>query len=173
MEDEVSATDPTNTVAALFPLKLFHTTNRYLAYCDLPWSQTPDGAMLIIQCGRDGSRAHIPVPSNSGCANTRRRCVDYVFYYPNQKLQAGGACGLAACGGSLQASAFDADSDFNRTFGVVDTCTTDVAGDGEVSSTCPFALLRQSPRRGRQQTQRSASSLFLACKRPNIACSKP
>lgn len=65
-----------------------------------------------------------------------RRCVDFIYYYPNQKIPESGACGLYACGGTLEAMELEADSDFNRVFGVVDTCTMDVADDVEVGS--PF-----------------------------------
>lgn len=52
------------------------------------------------------------------------RCVDFVFYYPNQNIPNAGSCGLGSCGGSiLGESKLDDDSDFNRTFGIVDTCT--------------------------------------------------
>lgn len=52
------------------------------------------------------------------------RCVDFIFYYPNQKIPVSGSCGFEYCGGSLLGTLeLDDDSDFNRTFGIVDTCT--------------------------------------------------
>lgn len=62
---------------------------------------------------------------------TTTRCVDYVYYYPDQKVPSSGSCGLMFCGGGIiGASELSADSDFNRTFGMVDTCTA--SADGEV-----------------------------------------
>lgn len=59
--------------------------------------------------------------------------MDFVYYYPNQKVPLSGGCGLGVCGGDVAGSAIlEADSNFNRTFGIVDTCTTGVAEDGEV-----------------------------------------
>lgn len=60
-----------------------------------------------------------------------RRCVDYVFYYPTQRVPNSGSCGLAACDGYIEGSALGADHDFNRTFGIVDTCTTNMAEEEE------------------------------------------
>ena len=59
------------------------------------------------------------------------RCIDYVFYYPNQRVPNAGACGFDACDGFINGFyEFEAGHDFNRTFGIVDTCTMD-AEDGE------------------------------------------
>lgn len=76
--------------------------------------------------------------------HTPRRCVDFIYYYPNQKIPGSGACGIYACGGSLETTELEADSDFNRIFGLVDTCTMDVADDVvEVGS--PFEYYYNHP----------------------------
>ncbi|CAM9478820.1 unnamed protein product, partial [Ectocarpus sp. 12 AP-2014] len=54
-----------------------------------------------------------------------KQCIDYILYYPDQRLPNGGACGFFACDGSiLSYSELEEDSDFNRTFGILDTCTS-------------------------------------------------
>ncbi|CAN0057481.1 unnamed protein product [Scytosiphon promiscuus] len=59
-----------------------------------------------------------------GLGSEQEMCIDFVYYYPDQMLPASGSCGYDSCGGGVLAtSALSADSDFNRTFGVVDTCT--------------------------------------------------
>lgn len=65
-----------------------------------------------------------------------RRCMDFVFYFPKQKVPDAGMCGLGACGGNIgSASELAAEHDFDRTFGIVDTCATNnVAEDAEVRS---------------------------------------
>lgn len=60
-----------------------------------------------------------------------------MFYYPNQRVRESGACGLASCGGSFdEAGELAAEYDFDRTFGIVDTCTASGIEDEEVNS--PF-----------------------------------
>lgn len=72
-----------------------------------------------------------------------RRCIDYIYYYPNQRVPDSGACGVYACNGNLlEWSELDADSDFDRTFGIVDTCTMDVADDVGVGLLHPSASFR-------------------------------
>lgn len=65
------------------------------------------------------------------------RCIDFVFYYPNQRVPFSGSCGLGACGGDIgDYAALDAESDFDRTFGIVENCTANAGDDSEVSSPC-------------------------------------
>lgn len=55
---------------------------------------------------------------------TMARCIDFLYYYPDQMMPDSGGCGLMLCGGGiLGMSELAADDDFNRTFGIVDTCT--------------------------------------------------
>eukprot|EP00752_Nemacystus_decipiens_P002628 g2460.t1 len=64
-----------------------------------------------------------------GLGSEQEMCIDYVFYYPNQGLPDTGACGFGACGGFIDDfSELEAGHGFNRTFGVVDTCTTNEDG---------------------------------------------
>ncbi|CAM9653269.1 unnamed protein product, partial [Scytosiphon promiscuus] len=76
-----------------------------------------------------------------GLGSEQEMCVDYVYYYPDQKVPDSGSCGLMYCGGSvLAASELSADSDFNRTFGMVDTCdatTNNEVGNDASSSPRP------------------------------------
>ena len=59
------------------------------------------------------------------------------MYYPDQNIAMSGACGFETCGGSMdEADELAADSDFDRTFGIVDTCFT-AAGDDEVCALVP------------------------------------
>lgn len=54
------------------------------------------------------------------------------MYYPDQNVPMSGACGFAMCGGSIDGvDELAADSDFERTFGIVDMCST-TEGDDEV-----------------------------------------
>lgn len=55
------------------------------------------------------------------------RCIDFVTYYPDQKIPLSGSCGYDACGGTLVDTVeLAANSDFNRTFGTADaSCPTD------------------------------------------------
>ena len=55
-----------------------------------------------------------------------RRCIDYVAYFPDQRIPQS-ACGYMRCGGEyLGTMELAADSDFSRTFGAASaTCTTD------------------------------------------------
>ncbi|CAM9984682.1 unnamed protein product, partial [Pylaiella littoralis] len=66
-----------------------------------------------------------------GFGSEGEMCIGYIFYYPNQNIPDSGTCGVSACGGGLlEESALDDDSDFNRTFGIVDTCPVgDTAAD--------------------------------------------
>ncbi|CAM9945366.1 unnamed protein product [Scytosiphon promiscuus] len=65
-----------------------------------------------------------------GFGSEEEMCVDFIYYYPDQKMPSSGSCGLMFCGGSLlELSALPDDSDFNRTFGFVDTCTASEDGD--------------------------------------------
>ena len=60
------------------------------------------------------------------------RCIDYVFYYPNQRLPFSQTCGLGACNGfSGGISGLAAEHDLDRTFGIVDTCTASIVDDAE------------------------------------------
>lgn len=60
--------------------------------------------------------------------------MDIVYYYPVQPVPYG-SCGLFACGGILVdgINELGANSNLNRTFGIVDTTCADILG--EVS--CP------------------------------------
>lgn len=49
------------------------------------------------------------------------RCIDFVYYYPVQPIFMGG-CGLYLCDGDYENFTLDADSNFNRTYGVVESC---------------------------------------------------
>lgn len=51
-----------------------------------------------------------------------------MYYYPDQQVPFSGACGYEMRGGELvEESAFSDDYDFDRTFGIVDTCTASAA----------------------------------------------
>lgn len=55
------------------------------------------------------------------------------MYYPDQNVPIAGACGLDLCGGYMDGpEELPADSDFERFFGVVDTCSDAAAGGDEV-----------------------------------------
>eukprot|EP00903_Cladosiphon_okamuranus_P014858 g13759.t1 len=76
-----------------------------------------------------------------GPGSENEMCIDFVFYYPAQRVPFG-ACGLGVCAGSVGDHALlGAEDDFDRTFGIVDTCTTDTddaadnAEEGDSSST--------------------------------------
>eukprot|EP00904_Undaria_pinnatifida_P011279 jgi/Undpi1/7281/HiC_scaffold_22.g09754.m1 len=59
-----------------------------------------------------------------GFGSENEMCVDFVFYYPSQYMPASGTCGYASCNGSLlDYAVLPADSDFGRTFGIVDDCS--------------------------------------------------
>ena len=59
-----------------------------------------------------------------------RRCIDFVFYYPDQNVPMSGACGFDLCNGTMdEREELAADSDFDRTFGIVDTCPNAVGND--------------------------------------------
>eukprot|EP00752_Nemacystus_decipiens_P002626 g2458.t1 len=67
-----------------------------------------------------------------GLGSENEMCIDFVFYYPDQKVPFSGSCGLGACGGDVgDAAILESDSDFDRTFGIVDDCATSVAEDSE------------------------------------------
>eukprot|EP00752_Nemacystus_decipiens_P015391 g13724.t1 len=67
-----------------------------------------------------------------GLGSEQEMCIDYVFYYPNQRLPDNGACGLGVCDGFIDGfSELEVGHDFNRTFGIVDTCASNLAEDGE------------------------------------------
>ncbi|CAM9245832.1 unnamed protein product, partial [Hapterophycus canaliculatus] len=60
-----------------------------------------------------------------GLGSEEEMCIDFLYYYPDQMLPDSGFCGYQACGGEvIAASALSDHSNFNRTFGIVDTCTT-------------------------------------------------
>ncbi|CAM9105653.1 unnamed protein product, partial [Hapterophycus canaliculatus] len=63
-----------------------------------------------------------------GLGSENEMCVHFIYFYPDQMMPFSGFCGFEACGGEMiAASALSADSDFNRTFGIVDTCTASAA----------------------------------------------
>lgn len=81
------------------------------------------------------------------CACERTsRCIDYVYYYPDQIMPDSGGCGLGACGGDMSGTELSAESDFNRTFGIVDACTS---ATGEVrrkaASLIPLLQIDRKP----------------------------
>ncbi|CAM9552099.1 unnamed protein product, partial [Ectocarpus sp. 13 AM-2016] len=74
---------------------------------------------------------------------TTRTCIDYVLYYPDQRLPNGAYRGFFAYDGSiLSYSELAEDSDFHRTFGIVDTRTSIANGEeGDESSSSSCATL--------------------------------
>lgn len=62
------------------------------------------------------------------------RCMDFLFYYPAQIIPGGGYCGgLERCGGGfLGITELEDATDFNRTFGIVDSCSGTLDADEEV-----------------------------------------
>lgn len=60
--------------------------------------------------------------------------MDFLFYYPAQIIPDGGYCGgLKRCGGSfLGITELEDETDFNRTFGIVDSCTGTLDEDEQV-----------------------------------------
>ncbi|CAN0322479.1 unnamed protein product [Ectocarpus fasciculatus] len=93
------------------------------------------GDTFTTQCLYDTSLSSVdPANVTFGPGSEQEMCVDIVFYYPDQKLPDGGSCGLFACdGGMLGYSELEVESDFNRTFGIVDTCTSSATGEEEGS----------------------------------------
>ncbi|CAN0258093.1 unnamed protein product [Ectocarpus fasciculatus] len=93
------------------------------------------GDTFTTQCLYDTSLSSVdPASVTFGEGSEQEMCIDYVFYYPDQRLPDGGSCGFLACdGGILGYSELEADSDFNRTFGIVDTCTSSATGEEEGS----------------------------------------
>ncbi|CAM9885372.1 unnamed protein product, partial [Laminaria digitata] len=70
-----------------------------------------------------------------GLGSENEMCIDFVLYYPDQNVPFSGACGVGMCGGSMdEAEELAADSDFERFFGVVDTCSTAAGGDEVATS---------------------------------------
>ncbi|CAM9815198.1 unnamed protein product, partial [Ectocarpus fasciculatus] len=77
-----------------------------------------------------------------GEGSEQEMCMDFLYYYPAQVIPEGGYCGgLGTCGGSfLGITALEDDTDFNRTFGIVDSCTgtldedEDEQNDGTLST---------------------------------------
>ncbi|CAN0512619.1 unnamed protein product, partial [Ectocarpus sp. 12 AP-2014] len=101
------------------------------------------GDSFTTQCMYDTSLSSVdPANVTFGEGSEQEMCIDYVFYYPDQRLPDGGACGIFACdGGILGYAELEANSDFNRTFGIVDTCTSSLPGEeeGSDSSSSPRA----------------------------------
>ena len=63
------------------------------------------------------------------------RCIDYVFYYPNQAIPESGACGFQACDGSMKEyMALEDDSDFSRSFGITTQCEEDDSVQNKVGN---------------------------------------
>ncbi|CAM9180093.1 unnamed protein product [Ectocarpus sp. 4 AP-2014] len=91
------------------------------------------GDRFTTECLYDTSLSSVSSANVTfGLGSEQEMCVDFVFYYPDQRLPGGGACGVGACdGGVLGYSELEADSDFNRTFGIVDTCTSSLTGEEE------------------------------------------
>ncbi|CAM9386585.1 unnamed protein product [Ectocarpus sp. 12 AP-2014] len=75
-----------------------------------------------------------------GEGSEQEMCMDFLFYYPAQIIPDGGYCGgLERCGGSfLGITELEDETDFNRTFGIVDSCTgtldEDEQNDGTLST---------------------------------------
>ncbi|CBJ30300.1 conserved unknown protein [Ectocarpus siliculosus] len=102
------------------------------------------GDVFTTECFYDTSYSSVDSSNVTfGLGSENEMCIDYVLYYPDQRLPNGGACGLLACDGSiLSYSELEEDSDFNRTFGVVDTCTSSANGEeGDESSSSSRATL--------------------------------
>lgn len=60
------------------------------------------------------------------------RCIDFLYYYPNQYVPRSGSCGYKFCDGNItRYSVLEAYSDFNRTFGVNGSCEEDEADEEE------------------------------------------
>ncbi|CBJ30302.1 conserved unknown protein [Ectocarpus siliculosus] len=84
------------------------------------------GDVFTTECYYDTSYSSVGSPNVTwGLGSENEMCIDFVFYYPDQKLPDRGACGSNLCNGTLLGySELEDVSDFNRTFGVVDTCTS-------------------------------------------------
>lgn len=69
--------------------------------------------------------------------------MDFLFYYPAQIIPDGGYCGGdERCGGSFQGiTELEDETDFNRTFGIVDSCAGTLDEDEEVGR-CALQLQR-------------------------------
>ncbi|CBJ33319.1 conserved unknown protein [Ectocarpus siliculosus] len=93
------------------------------------------GDSFTTQCMYDTSLSSVGSANVTfGLGSEQEMCVNFIFYYPDQRLPDGGACGVFACdGGVLGYEELEADSDFNRTFGIVDTCTSSLSGEEEGS----------------------------------------
>ncbi|CBJ33480.1 conserved unknown protein [Ectocarpus siliculosus] len=91
------------------------------------------GDRFTTECMYDTSLSSVSSANVTfGLGSEQEMCIDFVFYYPDQRMPDTGACGVGACdGGVLGYSQLEADSDFNRTFGIVDTCTSSFTGDEE------------------------------------------
>ncbi|CAN0200834.1 unnamed protein product [Ectocarpus sp. 12 AP-2014] len=91
------------------------------------------GDRFTTECMYDTSLSSVSSANVTfGLGSEQEMCVDFVFYYPDQRMPDTGACGVGACdGGVLDYSELEADSDFNRTFGMVDTCTSSLTGEEE------------------------------------------
>ncbi|CAM9637657.1 unnamed protein product [Ectocarpus fasciculatus] len=106
------------------------------------------GDVFTTECFYDTSYSSVDSSNVTfGLGSENEMCIDYILYYPDQRLPSGGACGLSACDGSvLGYSELEDDSDFNRTFGIVDTCTSGATGEAEgessSSSRATLPLLR-------------------------------
>ncbi|CAM9101397.1 unnamed protein product [Ectocarpus fasciculatus] len=83
------------------------------------------GDVFTTECFYDTSYSSVGSPNVTwGLGSENEMCIDFVYYYPDQRLPNRGACGSFSCNGTmLSYSELEDDSDFNRTFGVVDTCT--------------------------------------------------
>ncbi|CAM9660109.1 unnamed protein product, partial [Ectocarpus sp. 13 AM-2016] len=102
------------------------------------------GDVFTTACSYDTSYSSVGSPNVTwGLGSENEMCIDFVFYYPDQKLPDRGACGSNFCNGTLLGySELEDVSDFNRTFGVVDTCTSseDVEEGQELTSSSRATL---------------------------------
>ncbi|CAM9688005.1 unnamed protein product [Ectocarpus sp. 12 AP-2014] len=102
------------------------------------------GDVFTTECYYDTSYSSVGSPNVTwGLGSENEMCIDYILYYPDQRLPNGGACGFFACDGSiLSYSELEEDSDFNRTFGILDTCTSSAnREEGDESSSSSRATL--------------------------------
>ncbi|CAM9614565.1 unnamed protein product [Ectocarpus sp. 13 AM-2016] len=99
------------------------------------------GDRFTTECMYDTSLSSVSSANVTfGLGSEQEMCVDFVFYYPDQRMPDTGACGVGACDGDvLGYSELEADSDFNRTFGMVDSCTLSLPGE-EVGCAARFVF---------------------------------
>ncbi|CAM9945358.1 unnamed protein product [Scytosiphon promiscuus] len=76
-----------------------------------------------------------PTNMTFGFGSEEEMCIDYLYYYPDQQVPNSGACGLLFCEGEMTGiTDLSDDSDFNRTFGIVDSCTSSESGEVSIGS---------------------------------------